>query len=108
MTDMNEHKADLLRLKTEYENRIKKITDHIHHPQDELNQHWDDQAIATTENEMRKSLLIEAEQGLMLVNGALNRMENGTYGVCLTCGEEIEDGRLDAVPYASECMHHAK
>lgn len=108
MTDINEHKADLLRLKEEYETRIKKITDHIHHPQDDLNQHWDDQAVSATENEMRKSLLLEAEHGLTLVNGALNRIEHNTYGICLTCGEDIEEGRLKAVPYASECMQHAK
>lgn len=108
MTDIHKHQAELMQLKDEYEHRIKKITDHIHHPQDELNQHWDDQAIATTENDMRKSLLLEAEHGLNLVNGALNRIEHGTYGVCLTCGEEIEEGRLQAVPYASECMQHAR
>lgn len=108
MTDMHKHQAELLRLKDEYETRIKKITDHIHHPQDELNQHWDDQAISATENDMRKNLLLEAEQSLVLVNSALNRMEHNSYGICLTCGEEIEEGRLNAVPYASECMQHAK
>lgn len=108
MTDIAKHKAELLTLKAEYEARIAKISDHIYHPQDELSHHWDDQAVAMTQNEMRKTLLVEAEEGLSLVNAALRRMENDSYGVCTECGEDIEEGRLDAVPYASKCMAHAK
>lgn len=60
------------------------------------------------ENDMRKNLLLEAEHGLSMVNAALMRMENGSYGICTECGEDIEEGRLDAVPYAWLCMAHAK
>ena len=95
-------------LKNEYETRIEKITDHIHHPQDELNHHWDDQAVSANENDMRKNLLVEAEHNLGLVNSALARIDNDSYGICMDCGEEIEEGRLDAVPYATQCMRHAK
>lgn len=35
---------------------------------------------------------------------ALTRMELGTYGCCLECGEEISAKRLDAVPWASLCV----
>lgn len=108
MSTLNQHKANLLTLKSEYETRIAKLTDHMSHPQDELGQHWDDQALTATHNEMRKKLLVEAEQGLSLVNAALLRIENGSYGICTQCGEEIEEGRLDAVPYAFLCMAHAK
>lgn len=108
MIDVAKYKTELLTLKAEYEGRIAKISDHLHHPQDELGQHWDDQALATTQNEMRKTLLREAEEGLGLVNGALRRMEDDDYGICAECGEEIEEGRLNAVPYAYLCMAHAK
>ncbi|ELA09723.1 TraR/DksA family transcriptional regulator [Moraxella macacae 0408225] len=108
MSDLAKHKADLLDLKTEYETRIQKITDHIHHPPDELNQHWDDQAVSATENDMRKNLLLEAEYNLDLVNSALMRLENDSYGICSDCGEDIEEKRLDIVPYATKCMTHAK
>ena len=106
--NINKHKADLLALKAEYEYRIDKITRHLEHPRDELGQHWDDQAIATQENDMRKNLLIEATENLTKVNIALSRIENGSYGECDECGEEIEEGRLDAVPHASLCIRHAK
>lgn len=100
-------KKQLLELKKEYETRIAKIEDHIQNPQDSLNEHWDDQAISMRENDMRKNLLVEAQQGLNHTNNALNRIENGTYGECSECGEEIDDKRLEAVPYATLCMEHA-
>ena len=56
---------------------------------------------------MRKALLIEAEQGLTQVNGALRRIEQGEYGSCVECGELINENRLKTVPYTPYCIHHA-
>lgn len=102
------HKDQLESLKQEYETRIAKIEDHLHNPQDELDEHWDDQAISMRQNDMRQNLLAEAQQSLTYVNNALMRIENGTYGECVECGEDIEEKRLDAVPYATLCMEHAE
>lgn len=106
--DINKHKTDLLALKAEYENRIDKITNHLEHPQDELGHHWDDQAVAAQQNDMRKNLLVETQENLAKVNIALSYIENNQYGECSECGEEIQEGRLDAIPYATECIKHAK
>lgn len=105
--DYSAAKNRLLELKQEYVNRIDKIEDHISNPQDDLNEHWDDQAISMRDNDMRKRLLLEAKEGLNYVNNALSRIENGTYGECTVCGEIIEEKRLEAVPYATLCMKHA-
>ena len=106
--DFKVAKQELLKLKEEFQTRIDKIEDHIQHPQDGLNEHWDDQAISYRQNEMRKTLLGEARQSLIYVENALNRIENGTYGECEVCGEDIEIKRLEALPYATLCMDHAK
>jgi RNA polymerase-binding protein DksA len=37
------------------------------------------------------------------IEAALTRIDLGTYGVCASCGEEISDARLEAVPYATRC-----
>lgn len=37
---------------------------------------------------------------------ALQRIENGVYGKCLVCGEEIDEDRLEAIPYAEKCRKH--
>jgi DnaK suppressor protein len=53
--------------------------------------------------------LIENEQAtLELVEEALERMENGTYGQCAECGEPIAKPRLQAIPYARHCIKCAR
>jgi len=37
---------------------------------------------------------------------ALQRIENGVYGKCVVCGEEIDEERLEAIPYAEKCRKH--
>lgn len=45
------------------------------------------------------------ERGLLtLVEGALSRIENGTFGDCLSCGQEISIKRLNAVPWSRYCI----
>jgi DnaK suppressor protein len=41
---------------------------------------------------------------LQLVNEALERIEQGSYGVCVSCQEEVQNRRLEAVPWASYCV----
>ena len=36
---------------------------------------------------------------------ALERIEDGTYGTCMECEQEISPKRLKAVPWASCCVH---
>ncbi len=105
--NLDQAKQSLLTLKEEYETRIDKIEDHIQNPQDDLNEHWEDQAISYRQNDMRKNLREEARQNLIYVENALSRVENGTYGECEVCGEQIEEQRLEALPYATLCMEHA-
>jgi len=38
------------------------------------------------------------------VNGALGRVADGSYGVCLHCDEDIKTKRLDAVPWTKYCI----
>jgi DnaK suppressor protein len=38
------------------------------------------------------------------VRGALQRMDDGSYGTCLHCDEEISPKRLEAVPWAAYCI----
>src|SRR5579864_5224858 len=38
------------------------------------------------------------------VQDALHRLENGTYGTCIVCGRPIEAARLEALPWAANCL----
>lgn len=50
-------------------------------------------------------VILESEkQSLEEVEDALEAMEEGTYGICTVCGEEIGLARLEARPYARRCI----
>ena len=38
------------------------------------------------------------------IDDALRKLERGTYGVCETCGQNIMKARLEALPYARQCI----
>ncbi|MCC5893409.1 TraR/DksA C4-type zinc finger protein [Exiguobacterium sp.] len=48
------------------------------------------------------------EEFLTDVDKALLAIENGTYGKCEVCGEEIEIDRLEIIPEATLCIEHAR
>jgi DnaK suppressor protein len=41
---------------------------------------------------------------LQLVTEALERLKNGSYGLCVACHEEVQVKRLEAVPWARHCI----
>ena len=41
---------------------------------------------------------------LELIDEALNRIEDGTYGKCAKCGIIIDEKRLEVIPYAVTCV----
>lgn len=48
------------------------------------------------------------EEKLTLAKGALERIEKGHYGTCESCGELIDERRLEAYPCAKNCITHAQ
>jgi DnaK suppressor protein len=48
---------------------------------------------------------LDRESGLLRqVRGALHRLDEGAYGVCVHCEEDINPKRLAAVPWAQYCI----
>lgn len=45
-----------------------------------------------------------AQQQLALVDAALLRLESGTFGRCVSCGRPIAAERLEALPWAENCI----
>ncbi len=42
---------------------------------------------------------------LSYLDAALKRIEDGSYGYCIECGNPIEKGRLEAVPHTQHCVN---
>lgn len=63
----------------------------------------------TEVDEFQNEVSIEKdlESALASVKEALARMDAGKYGLCETCGKEIDVERLRANPSATRCVEHA-
>jgi RNA polymerase-binding transcription factor DksA len=59
------------------------------------------------ELEENTSIVSQLDKQLMDVSAALERIDNGTYGNCETCGKPIEEERLLANPSARISIKHA-
>jgi DnaK suppressor protein len=57
-----------------------------------------------SELEKRLVSIKRLEESLSEIEHALQKYEAGTYGLCDSCGQPIEQGRLEAIPQASLCL----
>ena len=60
-------------------------------------------AEADIQEELEFALVQMKSETLNKVNDALVRLEQGSYGNCFDCGEEIAEKRLRALPFAVRC-----
>jgi len=49
------------------------------------------------------ALIQMKSETLNKINAALGRLDEGTYGNCYECGDEIAEARLRALPFAARC-----
>ena len=49
----------------------------------------------------------ETAQSIRVIQAALSRIEDGSYGLCDSCGKDIGEARLAAVPEATRCVECA-
>jgi DnaK suppressor protein len=59
------------------------------------------------DQELTLSLLGSEKDALDQIDGALKRIEEGSFGLCEECGKRIPEPRLEAIPYAALCVQCA-
>ncbi len=69
-----------------------------------VSNHLAEGASSTFDQERNLALLGNLRRTLGLVEAALKHLELGTYGFCEVCGEPIDRARLEALPYAAQCV----
>jgi RNA polymerase-binding protein DksA len=63
-----------------------------------------DKANAAYEQEMSYIFKGRGVNGIKAINEALKRIDEGTFGKCEECGEDISVKRLEVVPFAKLCV----
>lgn len=69
--------------------------------------HPADNATDLTDQNTEMAIEHHKEEEVEQIEAALQAIENGTYGVCAVCGEDIPFERLEALPTAQTCIEHA-
>ena len=70
--------------------------------------HLADAASETYERELDEGLEEDAREQLRQVEAALERLDSGDFGTCEVDGEPIPADRLEAVPWTTLCVDHAR
>ncbi|HSB36089.1 MAG TPA: TraR/DksA family transcriptional regulator [Thermoanaerobaculia bacterium] len=71
---------------------------------DESAQDMVDRATTAYTKEFAYSLSEADRKVLVLIDQALDRLEAGTYGPCVHCGQPVQEKRIEAVPWARHCL----
>src|SRR5512143_3524331 len=104
------NKKDLKRFKTALEQKRDTIINatgkKAHWENMEDTRHGDFVDQASDDNEVHVNLrLLQIDAKLLrAIEAAIERIENGNYGTCTICDEEISTARLNAVPWTSVCI----
>jgi RNA polymerase-binding transcription factor DksA len=99
---------------TSLEQRRKALTDRMAELQarlagieEELDAHqskdWEELAVEREEDEVLERMGTTGQAEIRMIQAALQRMDDGEYGFCAKCGEEISAERLDVLPFTPLC-----
>jgi DnaK suppressor protein len=101
--EMMDMKNVLLEKKGELMERLEKIRNSKQR-KEPLSADSGEQALELENNEVVDALDVIEKNELGQINNSLKRIEEGSYGVCVECGDEISFSRLKALPFASHCI----
>lgn len=69
-------------------------------------QDFEETAVDFLETQQEQSILVNEQALLQEVQDALKRIDDGTYGRCIVCGQPIPEKRLEAIPWAARDVQH--
>ena len=73
-------------------------------PQHDYGKDEGDRAVASIAREIDLGQKSRDRALLSLIDAALRRIKDGTFGECLNCGQEINVKRLEAIPWVRYCI----
>ena len=79
------------------------LSEEVEHPRVS---HGAQTAAATEVSESQRGQQMREREALHLgfIEAALRRIEAGTFGLCQSCGQPIAPERLEALPWAQDCV----
>lgn len=101
-------RARLCRRREELNTRASSARADLRHESDPLSADFAEQVTQRETDDVLGAISQSAREELRQIQAALRRLEEGSYTTCSVCGEPIEEGRLQAVPYTDRCRRCAE
>lgn len=101
MTDIGKVEKQLRARLDELTNRADEVADDMREP---LDNDMEEQLTEIDDADVNQSLDDMINKEIIQIRAALTRIEDGSYGTCANCGKDIAEGRLEALPYATNCI----
>ncbi|MEJ2130063.1 MAG: TraR/DksA family transcriptional regulator [Gammaproteobacteria bacterium] len=106
--DLTSCKTRLIDRRSELLERGKRIHENIHNRDEPLSADFAEPAIELEDRELVEALDDAVTLELRQIERALKRIEAEEYEFCESCGEEVGEQRLKALPYTTLCIRCAK
>lgn len=100
MTTLNHRKDQLQARLSDLHARLAEIEMELDQPG---SQDWEDLAVERGDDEVLEGVGLSGQQEIRMIEAALGRMASGDYGICMKCGADISDARLDVLPFTPFC-----
>ena len=94
----------LISMRDELETRLNEITKDITHADEPPEKDFAEQAVERENEEVLDALGSAASEELIKIKSALLRIDEGSFGYCVECGDRIQQERLNAIPYSDLCF----
>lgn len=100
MTVMNARKRQLETRLADLQRRLSGIEATLEQPH---STDWEEMAVEREGEEVLETMGLSGQHEIRVIEAALGRIAEGSYGFCAKCGLTIAEERLDALPFTPFC-----
>ena len=102
--DLDKRRHQLEARREELKDRVARVATYTQHREEPLPPDFAEQAVELENQGVLVAIDSELNAELRSVEVALRRIESGEYPYCSSCGEEIGEPRLNALPSVALCI----
>jgi DnaK suppressor protein len=101
---LKQYEAKLIERRNQLLNMVERTEDYGREADRDVSQDPADKASNSYTKELLFSQSTNERNTLRLIEEAIARVTDGSFGECVNCGEEIQPKRLDAIPWTPHCI----
>lgn len=105
--NIEEVRQKLLEQRAELLARVERTHKHIYQKENPISPSFSEQSVEMASHGLILALDAEGREEIRQIGKALERLDEGDYGLCVVCGSEIGEARQQALPFTDMCIECA-